>query len=497
MSLRTKMILSIFAFLVLVFGLATLNLWLDAAQRTRAEARRHADLVARMVGDLSRAWTARFPAGSGEAWVELSRRLSASELVAAWVVAERLPDGFTVVAGSGSRTEDPVPEESAIFQRALEGVEVSADGGTIWMPLLMNDGRRAVARLEIHGIPSQAAAISGVLRSIVVVMALGIVLILLNMVVLLHRMVLRPLDRLVEASGRVAAGDFSQKIPGPSAYDEMGRMVSAFNLMMERISGEQRRLQDDVKTARISLGETERQLFAAQRLSTTGTLAAGVAHEINNPLGGMINAARALQEGRLDPAKREEYLQLLLEGLERVRAIVQKMLQFRARPFEPRDLDLRGAVEQAIAFVAHRSRAKGVEVENLVPADLPPLKADPVEFPQALLNLLVNAVDACVHGEGRVKVNCRREPGALAVEVEDDGCGMDPEELGRCLDPFYTTKDPGEGTGLGLSVAHNIVTNHGGKFDIQSHKGRGTRVTLTLPCGGGAKKVDPSLGGLG
>ncbi len=477
------MLLSLFSFLVLVFGLVTLNLWLDAAQRARTESRRNADLVARVIGDLVRAWTARFPSGSEETWAELSRRLSTSELVSGWIVAERRAGGFAPLASSEPHPEAPLAAEAAEFRRAMEGVEVAPGGTTVWMPLLMPDGRRLVARLAIRGAAVPSVEIAGVLRGILTVMALGTALILLNIVVLLHRMVLRPLDRLVEASGRVAAGDFSQKIPGDASYDEMGRLVSAFNLMIDRISGEQRRLQEDVKTARITLGETERQLFAAQRLSTTGTLAAGIAHEINNPLGGMINAARSLKEGRLDPAKQAEYLGLILDGLERVRAIVQKILQFRPRAFEPRPLRLRETVDQAIAFMAHRSQAKGVGVENLVPDGLPPVEADPVELPQALLNVLMNAVDACVVGEGRIRVSHWLEGGRVGISVEDNGCGMDPAELERCLDPFFTTKDPGEGTGLGLSVAHNIITNHGGKIDIQSARGRGTTVTLILPLG--------------
>jgi signal transduction histidine kinase len=497
MSLRTKMLLSLLAFLALVFGLVTLNLWLDAAQRARTEARRNADLVGRVIGDLARAWTARFPAGSGEAWAELSRRLGASELVSAWLVAEHRDGTFHPVASSDPLAPGLPRGEEDEFRKALEGVGVGPGGAVVWVPVLLPDGRRAVARLEVRGAALPSVEISGALRGIVTVMALGTALLVLNIVVLLHRMVLRPLDRLVEASTRVAAGDFSQKVSAGSPYDEMGRLAAAFNLMMDRISGEQRRLQDDVKTARHVLDETERQLFAAQRLSTTGTLAAGIAHEINNPLGGMINAARALGEGRLDPAKQGEYLGLIADGLERVRAIVQKILLFRPRPFEPRPVRLRDAVGQAVAFVAHRAEGKGVKVENAVPDGLPEVEADPVELAQAVLNLLMNAVDACVVGEGRIRVDARREGDRIVAVVEDNGCGMTEDELARCLDPFFTTKDPGEGTGLGLSVAHNIVLNHGGRLEVRSRRGEGTVVTLDLPLQQRARKgaVDGGIRG--
>jgi signal transduction histidine kinase len=124
------------------------------------------------------------------------------------------------------------------------------------------------------------------------------------------------------------------------------------------------RLQKDIQAAQGKIANTERRLFAAQRLSATGTLAAGIAHEINNPLGGMINAARVLREGRLDPAKQAEYLELILDGLERVRAIVQKILQFRPRTLEPRPVQLLEAVNRAIAFMDHRAKAKEVTIRN-------------------------------------------------------------------------------------------------------------------------------------
>jgi signal transduction histidine kinase len=106
---------------------------------------------------------------------------------------------------------------------------------------------------------------------------------------------------------------------------------------------------------------------------------------------------------------------------------------------------------------------------------------DPLELQQAFLNILMNAADACVMGEGVVTVSSRMTPEGLGVSVADNGCGMDPEELARCTDLFFTTKDVGEGTGLGLAVAHSIVANHGGRLEIASERGRGTTVTLLFP----------------
>jgi signal transduction histidine kinase len=234
-------------------------------------------------------------------------------------------------------------------------------------------------------------------------------------------------------------------------------------------------------SAKVRITETEKRLFAAQRLSTTGTLAAGIAHEINNPLGGMINAARVLGEGRLDEAKRAEYMALIVDGLERIRATVQKILQFQPRSLQTQPVSLRETVEKAAAFVEHRARAKEVTIANGLPADLPPVSGDPMELQQAFLNILMNALDACVMGEGKIDVTSLLREGEVAVRVADNGCGMGEEELARCMDLFYTTKDVGDGTGLGLSVAHTIVVSHGGRIEIESRRGEGTAVTLSFP----------------
>jgi signal transduction histidine kinase len=312
-------------------------------------------------------------------------------------------------------------------------------------------------------------------------MVIGTALLVLNAYIFLNRFVLRPLDTLVEASHRVSEGDFSKKIPERPTYDEVATLVNAFNLMLDKIGKHQQTLIDDVSKARQRVAHTEKRLFAAQRLSTTGTLAAGIAHEINNPLGGMINAARTIKSGTLAAEKQKEYLELIVDGLERVRTIVQKVLQFRPKALEPQPVGLRDTITRAVAFMDHRARHKGVEIRNELPEDLPQVHGDPLELQQAFLNILMNAVDACIANQGVVQVTHKVDEAWLSTLVTDNGCGMDDQELAHCMDLFYTTKDVGEGTGLGLAVAQNIVHNHGGKIEIQSEKGKGTVVSVRLP----------------
>ena len=482
MSLRSRMMLSIFVFMVMVLALLTLNLYLDATMRARREGRRNADLLASMVGD----WVASaIPVGGGftpEARAQLHERLARSTLVSGWLIVRESGETLEPLLSSRSGPLSLTAEEHLELGEVLKKLQVRVVGTRVYVPLVTDSGERLAARLDLGGSAIPAIDLGEAMRGIITVMALGTVLLMLNAYIFTNRFVLRPLESLVEASNRVSNGDFSKKIPETGAYDEMARMIHGFNLMIEKIGEHHRSLEEEIRRVRAQVQETERSLFAAQRLSTAGTLAAGIAHEINNPLGGMINATRSLQEGTLDDAKRKEYLALVVDGLERVRAIVQKILQLRPRPFEPRAVALRESVDQAVAFVAHRAEAKEVAVRNTLPADLPQVKGDPLELQQAFLNILMNAVDACVMGEGVVTVAGYAEDGALKVTVEDNGCGMEEEEVARCLDPFFTTKDVGDGTGLGLSVANNIISNHGGRIDIESGSGKGTQVSLTIPA---------------
>src|SRR6185503_5235439 len=215
MSLRTKMVLSIFVFLVFVFALLTLNLLLDARARATAEAERSADLTAKVVGDLVRTWTAQFPAWTEDAWAELSRKLALSELISGWTIVGRKEGGLQVMISSERDPEKLVRdrEEAERLTRAMSEIIVEPGGTRLYVPIQTAKGDRFAGRLEVRGATAPGIEIARALKGILTVMALGTALLLLNTVIVTNRLILRPLGSLVEASERVAKGDFSKKIP--------------------------------------------------------------------------------------------------------------------------------------------------------------------------------------------------------------------------------------------------------------------------------------------
>jgi signal transduction histidine kinase len=324
-----------------------------------------------------------------------------------------------------------------------------------------------------------------------IVLGAGTVLLIAGTYLVLRRLVLHPLDRLARASRAVAEGRQPEAVPRPVSNDEVGALVDDFNRMAQEVHEYQTRLEERVLDALKRAMAAEGRLVIAQRLAATGTLAAGFAHEINNPVGGMVNALRKLREGNLSPERREEYFDLALDGLSRIRTIVERILHFTPRQSEPADVDVLDACRRAVQLARHRAEQRSIAI--VVEADAADgrdaraaragrVVGDAQELTQAFLNLLLNAVDAFPDGRaGTVTVRASTTGSDAVVEVTDDGAGMDPETARRCVDLFYTTKPEGEGTGLGLAIVQHIVTDHGGSLGIESELGKGTTVRIVLP----------------
>ncbi|MHC4505908.1 MAG: sensor histidine kinase, partial [Planctomycetota bacterium] len=323
-------------------------------------------------------------------------------------------------------------------------------------------------------------------------MTAGTAFLMLVIYGLLLRLVLRPVDNLVAASRGLSKGVRPPKVTGESRTDEMGELIRAFNSMAEEVVTGRDALRELVEKATADYRRAHEQLVIEQRLSATGKLAAGVAHEISNPLGGMINAARAIEKEEGLSERAREYVGLINDGLARVRDIVERMRTFvRPKPAVG-PVDVAEAVKGALSFARHRVKDEGVELDEDYPTD-PAAAArtvgDAGELQQVFLNLVMNALDAVKESDTkRVRVRVACEEGRVVAEIADTGSGMTPERLANAFDLFYSTKDmsaEGEGgTGLGLAIAHKIVTDHGGEIELESSPGEGTVARVRLPVEG-------------
>ena len=296
------------------------------------------------------------------------------------------------------------------------------------------------------------------------------------------RTVGRPLQRVGEAAERVGAGDYAARLPDIAYAPELRALVASFNAMAQKVQDNRSNLEAAVRAAVEDAKRTERALVQSSRLATVGTLAAGIAHEVNNPIGGMQNAvARLLQDPGLTE-RQKTYLQLLQDGLERVARTARKVLDFSPKQADARPFSLRECVEGARALCEHRMQRSGVQFRS---GGLEDARAfgDPHEIQQVLLNLILNSLDAFEQAGrgGSISVLGSRDGEGVRLDVVDDGPGVDPEDLPRVMDPFFTRKERPDASGLGMFISYSIVRNHGGTMTVDSKKGLGFSVAITLP----------------
>jgi signal transduction histidine kinase len=324
------------------------------------------------------------------------------------------------------------------------------------------------------------------LWGIILVMLLGTLFLSLVIYGLMLRLVIKPVERLAAAnrSAAVARG-LLQPVPHTDRPDEIGELVRAYNKMVGEVNDLRINLEKRVSEATRSLEAAQNQIVLSERLSVAGRMAAGVAHEINNPLGGMLNAARTLKSKAPPSTRESEYMDLILEGLTRIQGIMASMLQFSRPVQQASKIDLPDVIEGALMFCRHRIEKMDLKLEKDIPAEGMYVTGHRAELGQVFLNLLVNAIDAMeTKGAGPHKLVLRvyREGGSVVASVADSGAGMTAEVKERAGQFFFSTKGEGKGTGLGLAVVQHIVLQHKGSMKIESSEGSGTTISVLLPA---------------
>ncbi len=298
------------------------------------------------------------------------------------------------------------------------------------------------------------------LVSILIFLCLGILV-----AFYLARLLVRPMIRMQNAMEKIAHGDFTF-VPETSRAEEFRSLFRALNRMIRELE------------------EHQEELLQSRKISAIGTLTSGIAHELNNPINNIVLTAESLQEdfAVLEDKEALSLIHDILIQAERASEIVKGLLDFSRseRPeFEP--LAVPAVIEATLKLVRNQVMLSGIQVEKDFPPEVPLISGDRKSLQQVFLNLFINAIQAMPDG-GLLQIGVHSENGQwLKIEVGDTGAGIDPEHLPRIFDPFYTTKEVGRGTGLGLSVTYGIIEKHGGHIEAHSQKGQGATFTITLP----------------
>jgi two-component system NtrC family sensor kinase len=339
--------------------------------------------------------------------------------------------------------------------------------------------------------------VAGMQYRVLLVTGVEISLISLFIIFFTRRFLGRPIERLIEGIKAVSEMDLEKPIEVDRSSEEVHELARAFLIMRDRLRAALAELNQLTQNLEIKVEERTRQLQAAQkkllhtdRLASLGQLSASVAHEINNPISGVLNLSmllqRMLKSDGVPPERLEEfrkYLAQITNETARVGRIVSDLLAFSRRSKPQRaPADLNRIVRTTLSLVQHKMKLSNVEVTAVLGESLPAIPCDNSQIQQVVLNLVLNAAEATqTKPERRVNVTTADAAEAVILTVADNGEGIPPENLAKIFDPFFTTKSEGKGVGLGLAVSYGIVQAHGGEIEVKSRAGEGTVFTVTLP----------------
>jgi two-component system NtrC family sensor kinase len=287
-----------------------------------------------------------------------------------------------------------------------------------------------------------------------------------------YRNISASIRQLVTASREVAHGNLDARVDVRSG-DEFHELGETFNLMAVALKKRDEKLKEFAK----------KRIMESERLAVIGQLAAGVAHELNNPMQGIVTYSHLLLEETPTGNPGRELAQKIVTQANRCTGIVRGLLDFsRQRKPQTRSINLNTILSDCVSLVKHQSLFHNIQMVTAFAPDLPAVVVDPTQMQQVFMNLIINAAEA-MHGDGRLQLASRQNAGEQCVEVEvaDTGHGISEENLERIFDPFFTTKEATHGTGLGLAISFGIIKEHQGTISVESEVGKGTTFTVRLP----------------
>lgn len=533
-SLRSEVVASVTlvaAVAILLVGMLIVQaLHADYVEGRILEAQRAAGLLARGLGSLARE-SRDSESLRKEATGLLAGALDQGELKVIWLDEK----GTTLWGGDGAAPPGLSPEFLSALKTGLELTRIQGEGGLwpLWgsrsimhlSPVFPPEGGRAKGGLLVE-MPARGAweALQrrGWFLPLYVGLVMGVLIFLGSY--LLSKNVIRPMRRLMAVSEKIASGQHQEVSWEDYPPHEVGRLAQAMRSMSQSLEEKQAALEQkvrDLEAANRAVLEAQQALVRSEKLACVGRLAAGVAHEIGNPIGSILGYMELLLQEAGDPTQRDCLARVKGEA-ERIQRTVRALVEV-GRPSGQRWelVDLRGTVDEILAMLKAHQGMRGVELNWAPPREPHQLWAHPDQIRQVLLNLMLNAMDS-LGGKGCITVRVgrvdrlpkesglvfsprrrddpadidfstfRRVPPVsveagqgpfVFVQVEDTGCGIPPGHLERLFEPFFTTKEAGKGTGLGLTVCFGIVESYGGRIQVQSEPGKGSVFTVFFPVG--------------
>jgi len=513
LGIRLQLLLALGSLLVLAF----VPLFFAVASLTRATMSSVREASARSLG---RAVAGHVAAAGATRSPEDLRPLLEAQLGHEGVGAVGVydPGGALAVRAGAEESAAALPSTLEAGAEALSTVPTTRGVALLVVVPGGAGGATGAAAVLVHVDPSTVPS-TPLVRLVALYTGVVALALLVFAYIAMTRLVVRPIDQLSHAAERVASGARRLDVPRAGAR-ELAELGASVALMTERLRADEEALRakiDEIERYAADLKRAQESLVRSERLASVGRLAAGLAHEVGNPLAAILGFQELLLAGGLDPAEERDFLQRMKRETERIHKILRDLLDF-ASPMSGRaalgalgalhvgrGVERTGSVAEAArdvaALVQPQKSLRGVDLAMELEPGLPAVPLSHERLVQVLLNLLLNAADAVgsrwrEEGGGRVAVRAARKPGeagaregagagqeaAVRIEVEDNGPGIAPEIRGTLFEPFATTKEVGQGTGLGLAVCRGLVEAAGGTIGVEDAPGGGARFVIELPA---------------
>jgi two-component system NtrC family sensor kinase len=351
--------------------------------------------------------------------------------------------------------------------------------------------------ISLEGLEKERAQIYNrmMISGIVSIVILSFILSLL-----LTRFVNRPVDKLLVATKTAAHGNLDQTVSIRS-HDELGELSESFNNMISELKRSRdaieewtQTLEHRVRERTQELQQVQDQLVRAGKMAALGELAAGVAHEINNPLTGVLTFSSLILKKVDENHPWKKDLENIVQQTTRCRNIVRGLLDFaRQRKPDKKEWDINTLIDQTLTLVENQARFQNIKIIKQFRKDIPMLFLDGDQIQQVFMNIIINAADAMTGNGGTLTVKTDLNNGIAEISFTDTGRGINKEHLSKLFTPFFTTKETGKGTGLGLAISYGIIQSHNGEIDVESDVGKGSTFRIKLPI----EKKDGEQGRLG
>lgn len=413
------------------------------------------------------------------------------EVIAPVLSAERDFSGLILVDGraeavyrlSDERPVDPLLVET--LKRSAPRTQIAPQGMLLltYAPVINNGQINGAARLSLS-LSGEYARLARSRTLFLGYFILDFTLLLGLGAFILRRIVVSPLERLLKATELVITGDYSHPVHLPGSREIAG-LADSFNLMQQGLKERREEVEQYLRSleeANSALKEARLETIRSEKMASVGLLAAGMAHEIGAPLAGIIGYGGILSEELADDPEKSDYLRRISADAARIDRLVRDLLNY-ARPVKPEieRIDVKLFLEDFFAMLERQGVFKRIHASLKADEDLPTLYLDRHQLMQVMMNLVMNARDAMPEG-GSIEVSASPGQGeSVVISVLDSGEGILPENIEKIFEPFFTTKEPGRGTGLGLAISARLVDSFGGKIEVSSEPGAGTKFTLKLP----------------